>query len=96
MWPCTQIGPTQTVNISLAKTRRQYLHFIVDLQQDTDRDARQAIRHACMLVSKTLSVTIKEGCIVLPLKVMVYIKALVSERYSNNSNWLGKVGVWIL
>ena len=64
----------------LRSIRRQYLHFMVDPQRDIDRDAREAIKHACSLVAKTLDATIHEGRIVLPPKVMRFIKEILKDN----------------
>jgi hypothetical protein len=61
----------------LRAIRRRYLHFMIDPQRDIDRDAREALKHACTLVVKTLSVTFQDGRVVLPPKVMRYIQDIV-------------------
>ena len=66
----------------LRSIRRQYLHFMVDLGRDADRDAREAIKHACTLVVKTLGMTIQNGRIVLPPKVTRYIKDILQTDES--------------
>jgi hypothetical protein len=58
--------------------RRQYMHFMIDSQRNVDRDAREAIKLACTLVVKTLAVTIHNGHVVLPPKVMRYVQDIVT------------------
>lgn len=61
----------------LRSLRRQYLHFMIDLQRDVERDARKALEFASTLVVKTLDVKIVDGRIVLPPRVMRYIQDIV-------------------
>ena len=57
--------------------RRQYLHFMVDASRDVDRDAREALAHACLLVSRTLGMTIVNGAFAFPPRVMHYIRDIL-------------------
>jgi hypothetical protein len=65
----------------LRSLRRDYLHFMIEKKRrDVDKDARLALRHANMLVTKTLNVSFDEGMIVLPPDVMRYIQDIVSDQ----------------
>ena len=70
----------QTVHAftELRSLRRQYLHFMVDPQRDADADARKALQHANALVVKTLALTFNDGRIVLPPKIMRYIRDILN------------------
>lgn len=68
----------------LRSLRRQYLHFMVGEQKDIDADARRALGYANTLVVKTLSVTYQDGKLVLPPKVLRYIKDIISTADSSH------------
>jgi hypothetical protein len=65
--------------------RRQYMHFMIDPKKNADCDARRAIQCACTLVTKTLGVTFREGCLVLPPKVMAYINDMLDHNSGTTS-----------
>jgi hypothetical protein len=61
----------------LRSLRRQYLHFMVDPQRDTDSDALRALRYANVLVQKTLNATIHQGVVILPPRVAKYVEEII-------------------
>ena len=65
---------------NLRKIRNRYLHNMIEPLCDVDADARDAIRHACTLVVKTLGVTSNEGRVVFPPKVMRYIEDILKTE----------------
>jgi hypothetical protein len=64
----------------LRSLRRQYLHFMVDPLRDIERDARNALGFANMLVVKTLNLKIQDGRVLLPPKVMRYLQHIVKAE----------------
>jgi len=63
----------------LRALRRQYLHFMIDpAGQDVDADARMAYQLACKLVAKTLDVKYATGALLLPPRVMQFIRDIVN------------------
>jgi hypothetical protein len=61
----------------LRDLRNKYLHYMVDGQRDLSKDARDAIRHASTLVVKTLNVTVSNGKLVFPPRVMRFIEGIL-------------------
>jgi hypothetical protein len=62
----------------LRGVRRQYLHFMIEPQKDSDADARSAYKNACFVVHRTLDIKLSsEGQFVFPPRVMEYIKDIV-------------------
>jgi hypothetical protein len=79
----------------LRSIRRQYLHFMVDPQKDIDKDAREAVQFASMLVVKTLDVNFSDGKVVFPTKVKQFIKDILkteSDGKTTKENLEGNLG----
>lgn len=69
----------------LRSLRRQYLHFMVDPQRDVDKDACDAVGYASTLVVKTLNITIVDGIVKFPSKVMQYIQDILTTEGDGHS-----------
>lgn len=61
----------------LRSLRRRYLHFMIEQNPNADRDARNALTWANILVAKTLDVKFNEGRIVLPDSVRRFIHEML-------------------
>ena len=61
----------------LRSIRRRYMHFMMEEETDKDADARQALKYANQLVIKTLNASYRDGRLVLPPKVMRYIRDII-------------------
>ena len=60
----------------LRSVRRRYLHFMIEKNPNADRDARNALAWANVLVAKTLDLKFDEGRIVLPETVRRFIQEM--------------------
>jgi hypothetical protein len=64
----------------LRSIRRQYLHFMIDPQNDINKDAREAVRYASILVVKTLDIRFDEGKVVFPSNILKFIKDILKTE----------------
>ena len=58
----------------LRKIRNKFVHATSDPQEDLDKDASTAVRHASTLLAKTLHVSIENGRVRIPPVVMQFFK----------------------
>ena len=56
--------------------RNRYLHNMVEPQRDIDADARDSLQHAATLVVRSLDMSFRDGCVILPPKVIRYIDGI--------------------
>jgi len=66
--------------------RNRYLHNMIEPQRDIDADARDSLQHATTLVAKTLNVKFREGRVVLPPKVMRYMRDILQTGSDEPNN----------
>lgn len=71
-----------TVNAftKLRELRRKYLHFRADTGEKADKDARESLNNAYLLVTKTLGISLQDGSLLFPPKVWTYIKDIVKNN----------------
>ena len=74
----------------LRALRRQYLHYMVDPQNDIDSDAKKALKLAIALVNKTLDTKFDQGKILLAPNVWKYIEDIVRVHPEDEDNTQAK------